>query len=635
MTFQSVEGVQQACALVLREGRESGTGYLVAPNCIVTCEHVVGKTEAAGLSVKFQHPDEQLRLVASVTVDKHNDVAVLELAAPVGDRRPLVFCDSSPESSEWTSYGFPRAARWHGVPFSGVIESLLAYKDEQPRLQLYSQRVAEGMRTPISGVSGSPVLVGMNVIGHVSEMMADDDGRPVFGLVYAIPAARILAVLGDGAAVVATPTHPPESEINLATRNGPGRVDAALAQLQSASPARSVGDSLKGAEGLIALGEPYAALRLLGSNSNDLRWRQLHALALAKSDQTATAIVELEALRAEGNLDVETGCLLAGRYKQDGLKQNDRAKLMQARSLYRETYDRTKDPYPGINVAALTLELDRNIGRVDAGMVATEVATEVERLLREVPEDVDHWRIATLAEARLLQGRLDNAREEYKKAVEWARGRPQDIAVMRRQARRNLSNLGKDAALLDAELPVPTVAAFTGHTTDAPGRKHPRFPEAKVADVRQRVRAILDDRNVQFGVCSAARGGDLIFLSELLRRGGTARVVLPFPMDAFKQTSVGQGWDEDFEELLSASGVDLTVLQQKIPAENDQPKAFAACNRELQKLGVAQAERFDQRPLLLAVWDGSKGAVDGGTGDFVTKWQNDQERRVQVIRPLG
>jgi hypothetical protein len=308
---------------------------------------------------------------------------------------------------------------------------------------------------------------------------------------------------------------------------------------------------------------------------------------------------------------------------------------MQARGLYREAYERGKDPYPGINLAALTLHLEPNLARAEAATIATQVAREVERLLEQVPEDVDHWRIATLAEARLLQGQLDDAKDSYTKAVEHARGRPQDVAVMRRQARLDLRNLGKDPALLDAVLPVPGVAAFTGHLTDAPGRVHPRFPEAKVPDVRQRIRALLKQRNVQHGVCSAARGADLIFLSELLERRGKAQVVLPFPVEAFKKASVGKGWDDQLDELLSSSAVDLVVLRQKAPPESELLMAFAECNRTIARLAVAQATRFDQSPLLIALWDGVKGGGDGGTGDFVKHWREDPERHLEIIQTKG
>lgn len=232
------------------------------------------------------------------------------------------------------------------------------------------------------------------------------------------------------------------------------------------------------------------------------------------------------------------------------------------------------------------------------------------------------------------QGRLDDAKSAYERAVGAAPRRPQDIAVMRRQARSNLEHLGKDRHLLDDVLPVPGVAAFTGHMTDAAGRRPPRFPEARVGAVRESIRSALRARNVRYGVCSAARGSDLIFLDELLRRDGSAKVVLPFPSDAFKRSSVGGSWNRSFDQLLAAPGVELSVLMAEAPAEAEQADAIAECNREIEKLALEQAKRLDQRPLLLAVWNGNDDGKLGGTGDFMNGWRDDAERDVQIIEPF-
>ena len=83
--------------------------------------------------------------------------------------------------------------------------------------------------------------------------------------------------------------------------------------------------------------------------------------------------------------------------------------------------------------------------------------------------------MATIGEAYLLLSDLDNAKKWYGKAVALRPEAHQDTAVMRRQARRNLQNLGLDSNLLDDVLDVPRVAAFTGHMVDVPGRIPPRF----------------------------------------------------------------------------------------------------------------------------------------------------------------
>lgn len=94
------------------------------------------------------------------------------------------------------------------------------------------------------------------------------------------------------------------------------------------------------------------------------------------------------------------------------------------------------------------------------------------------------------------------------------------------------------------------VAAFTGHMVDAPGRPKPRFPESKVEDVRRAIAQRLDALDVRHGFSSGARGSDILFIEELLKRGGKAHVFLPFPRDAFAQTSVGYGWDARYMNVL-------------------------------------------------------------------------------------
>jgi hypothetical protein len=326
--------------------------------------------------------------------------------------------------------------------------------------------------------------------------------------------------------------------------------------------------------------------------------------------------------------------LLGGRYKQAGLQRGDRAELLRAYAIYRATYERTRDPYPGINVAACALYLGGAERLAESLRIAAEIEASVRALMSRLPDDVDHWRIASLAEALLLQKRLEDAKTAYESAVAAAPRRPHDIAVMRRQARLNLRYLGQSPSALDDALPVPGVAAFTGHMTDAPGRRPPRFPEARVPSVRERIRGILHSRNVRFGFCSGARGGDLIFLEELLQRGGTAKLVLPFPAEAFKKTSVGGAWDRSFDRLAAAKGVELMILHERVPPESEQSEAFADCNREIARLTIEQARLLDQRPLLISVWNGDVETNTGGTGDFVRSWSDESERDVETVAPF-
>jgi tetratricopeptide (TPR) repeat protein len=373
------------------------------------------------------------------------------------------------------------------------------------------------------------------------------------------------------------------------------------------------------AQTLIALARPDRALEVLKQAQPGERADQLRALALAKTDNIDDAIQILKRLydRKRTETDVETGGILAGRYRQrwvNGGRANN-ADLRASFEIYRETFERTKDSYPGINAAAMAFELG---DRAEMLRIAQQLLLSLQGAR---VEELDHWKLATFGDVYLLLGDLDNAKKWYGKAVAYAPEYHQDIAVMRRQARRNLEKLGLERHALDAVLDVPRVAAFTGHMVDAPGRATPRFPPDKVAAVRKAMAACLTKHEIGYGFSSAARGSDLIFIEELKKLNGRPRVFLPFQQDQFKKTSVGHGWDQGFDRALQ--GLEVVELSEKLPPEDQQPEAYAACNRKILEEAIAKAKLLDEEPLLIAVWNGNPGDGAGGTADAVREWQNE------------
>lgn len=107
------------------------------------------------------------------------------------------------------------------------------------------------------------------------------------------------------------------------------------------------------------------------------------------------------------------------------------------------------------------------------------------------------------------------------------------------------------------------VLAFAGNRIDAPDRETPRFPPTNVGLVTDRVGALLDGLRPRCVVGSAASGADLIVLSEADRRSIPSHVVLPLPLDRFREISVadqGGQWLEIFDRLVGRPGSSVVEI---------------------------------------------------------------------------
>jgi hypothetical protein len=211
---------------------------------------------------------------------------------------------------------------------------------------------------------------------------------------------------------------------------------------------------------------------------------------------------------------------------------------------------------------------------------------------------------------------------------------------MRKQARISLKHLKRPADKFEAVLVVGGVACFTGHRVDEPSRQHHRFPSDRVESVARRIRNELDKRNIQFGFSSAAGGADILFIEQLLARRGEPTVFLPFPKEAFTESSVGPEWRGRYEAVLSRiSPSNLHVLlDQKPQTHKAENEAYSMCNNEIQSAAVEAARIYDEAPVLIAVLnsaeDRGRTSLKGGTAEAVRTWKEQLRGRVIVINPV-
>ena len=390
------------------------------------------------------------------------------------------------------------------------------------------------------------------------------------------------------------------------------------------------------AENLLGMGEPLLAYnklqKALVDEPSNLRLRQLKGLALARSGALRRANECLTTLRNEGHDDGETLGLLARTHKDLALLLDDDgegdSRLAEAFEIYAAGYRDSKQSgkvadayYTGINAA--TMAFLRN--DVDT---ARDIAADVEVLcgaaLQACGKDEDaYWPQATLAEAALILGDLAAARERYAVAAKLAGTSYGSLSSTRRQAQLLLEHQGKSTTLLDDVMCVPPVLVYTGHMIDAPDRVTPRFGPHMEEAVRADIHARLQSLSPVAAYGSAACGADILCLECMRELGAELHIVLPFPVDRFREASVdfrpdGQ-WGDRFERLLDDAN-EVLVVSELPPVEST--STFEYANLIMTGLAKLRSEMLDTHLQGLAVWDGTVAGDPGGTSSVVSLWQD-------------
>src|SRR5260221_302391 len=213
-------------------------------------------------------------------------------------------------------------------------------------------------------------------------------------------------------------------------------------------PVDSVEGGVAAAEQCLEKGEPLLAYNSLQEAlarwPEHTRLRQLQALALARSGDTARANEILSALAKSGVDDPETIGLLARTHKDLGLAAPGdavrKSHLQAGFILYNEAYHRALQDraqsaawYTGINAAAMAAF------RGDLATART-IAAEIRALCAGIDASGEsagsgYWREATLGEASLILADVAAARAHYTEALTLAGRRSGDVSSTRRQAK--------------------------------------------------------------------------------------------------------------------------------------------------------------------------------------------------------
>jgi hypothetical protein len=194
-----LDPIKNACAFI-NAGEMRGTGYLVAPNIAVTCNHVVNRvTNGEPIALRFGNETRQAKVLVR---DPDADCAILELATPITGVEPLLLTPNDCDRGDpWEAYGFPAITGEAGHFLSGEVQDPLGRDPSNTEaIVLYSREIAAAEGAPPQGFSGTPVLVGGYVVGHLKKIIpsARTENAPslaMMGTLYACPSRLVTKLL--------------------------------------------------------------------------------------------------------------------------------------------------------------------------------------------------------------------------------------------------------------------------------------------------------------------------------------------------------------------------------------------------------------------------------------------------------
>jgi WD40 repeat protein len=292
--------VLRGAICLIRNGEDSGTGYLVQPDMVATCAHVVkGQADGAEISLLLGETNITGNLFK---IDADSDAALIKLPTPCSVQ-PLPLAGACLRKSNFDGYGFPGTAGGAPVPLDGrVMDPNGLDKSRRPSLIVYSDAVGAGVATRLGGFSGSPVAVEGFVVGHLQKIIGDDEDptKAAYGYIRATPSAVVLKLLGKNP-VVDVVGGPYETVPPLPENFVPREEDlGALRTLILNEPARKL--ALVALVGMPGLGKTMLAQALCEDQAvNDAFPGGIVWIKLGEKPTDAELIVQMgEAMKALG-----------------------------------------------------------------------------------------------------------------------------------------------------------------------------------------------------------------------------------------------------------------------------------------------------------------------------------------------
>jgi class 3 adenylate cyclase len=390
-------------------------------------------------------------------------------------------------------------------------------------------------------------------------------------------------------------------------------------------------------ERVIKLAEPLLAFDVLQEGleffPENLRLKELMGLTLARLGYFERANAMLFALYQTGGKKSTETLGMLGRTHKDlwnhaKTSQARKRHLTKSRKYYQESYNLEKSYWTGINIAT-TYALEGNLEK------AKIVAQEINNLcLLDQKEGQEYWLFATLGEANLILGELDDSLYYYGQAVKIGHKNIGDINSTRKNARLLFDGLlisNKVREQIEFSLCVPKIIVFTGHMIDEPGRKRSRFPKDKEKIVYQEIFNFLKKQGPCIGFSSAAMGADILFIEAMEALNNKVTIVLPFCREQFEKESINikgdKSWIARYRQIMN-NNHEIIELTKQGTQYSDYYYQYG--NNIMYGQARIKALQLETTLYPLAVWNKDDIGKSGGASSFIKKWL-DQGHEVNII----
>lgn len=188
---EGLEHFKAACC-VIGTVEAFGSGYLVAPDLVVTCEHVVGRVGSVTV-VRFPWGATQ-GVVEQIA--EGVDAALVRLRDPA-PTRPLRLGPAATVGERFRAFGYPGIAQLAPNPVGLVIEGTVQDPNAVDPLGRPAVQLSSSQNDWPEGMSGAPVESDGVVIGHITRKIPAPGAPKIpvpgaLGVLYACPIRFVL-----------------------------------------------------------------------------------------------------------------------------------------------------------------------------------------------------------------------------------------------------------------------------------------------------------------------------------------------------------------------------------------------------------------------------------------------------------